>query len=231
MMAGHTLSRRSVLLSPVALIAHRWTVGATTVQAYCLNTVDAELLRLINDYRRANGLVELKPSQTLGAAAQHHSLDMGTTGVYSHTLSDGTTWGQNISNHGYIHSGRGENIAWGYLTAQRVFDAWRSSPSHNDNLLGSNYRAIGVSMVYLPDTHNQMYWTTTFGSTFDTAAVTCGGPTPTPQPTATVAPAMTPTSTPNVQPTPTATERVKKCRGRGNPDCQPGVSGKAARGR
>ena len=196
-----------------------------------MGSADLEFLAIINQYRRDNGVGELTASQTLGAAAQHHSYDMGVNSHFSHTLSDGTSWSQNIVNHGYTFSGRGENLAWGYFTAQSVFEAWRNSPTHNENMLWPTFRAIGVSMVHLPDTQYQMFWTTTFGSTFDTAAVICGQPTPTVAPTRTPVPTATRTSTPNVQPTPTATERVKKCRGRGNPDCQPGVSGKAARGR
>ena len=234
MMAGHTLSRRSVLLAPVAYGSHRWTAEATTVEGYCATPLDLEFLALINQYRADHGLASLRLSQTLGAAAEHKAVDMGETGYLEHGFQDGTTWYENIVNHGYPFSGRGENIAWGYWTAEQVFAAWKSSPSHDENMLGSNYRAIGIAMrvgyVYGPE---YPFWATEFGSTFDTAGVTCGQPTPTMQPTATVAPAMTPTSTPSVTatPDPTATERVKKCRGRGNPDCQPGVSGKAARGR
>ena len=181
-------------------------VQASSTSEYCLGTPEQEFLALINNYRAANGLGKLAPSQTLGSAAQHHAIDMGTTSTYSHTLSDGTTWSQNIVNHGYPYSGRGENIAWGYGSAETVFAAWKGSSSHNANMLYSGFAAIGIDLYYDSTTHNKYYWVTTFGSRLDTAATVCGG---TVQPTATATPkpaTVTPTAT---KPAPTATATSK----------------------
>lgn len=54
-----------------------------------------------------------------------------------------------------------ENIAYGYHSADTVFEAWRLSPGHNVNMLSPNYRAIGIGLAY--SATGVPYWTTNFG--------------------------------------------------------------------
>jgi uncharacterized protein YkwD len=174
------------------------STNATSVADYCAAPVDQEFLTLINNYRAQNGRGALAMSQTLGAAAQHHAIDMATTGTLSHTLSDGTDWLQNIINHGYPYSYRSENIAWGYGSAQTVFDAWKGSAGHNTNMLNDGFGAIGISRVYDSSAPYRYYWVTTFGSQLDTAAKLCSGgaePTPTKAPATATATKVAPTAT------------------------------------
>jgi hypothetical protein len=163
----------------------------------------------------------LQMSQTLGAAAEHHALDMAATGNHTHTLSDGTTWLQNIINHGYTLSGRGENLAWGYTSAQRTFDAWKSSPGHNANMLNSGYGAIGLSLVINGegDWHEEWAWANTFGPSVVEPVVTCGGTVP---PTATAAATVQATAT--TVPVPTATPTEKPCKNDRSKHCRPSAS-------
>ena len=194
------------------------TTDATSVSEYCAAPIDQEFLTLINNYRAQNGAGPVAMSQTLGAAAQHHALDMARTGTLAHTLSDGTDWLQNIINHGYPHSYRSENIAWGYGSAQAVFDAWKASSTHNTTMLNGGFGAIGISRVYDASAPYRYYWVTTFGSQLDTAAKSCSGsaePTATSIPATATATKAPPTATPTkvpatatpitVQPTATAT--------------------------
>jgi uncharacterized protein YkwD len=162
------------------------STNASSVADYCATPLDQELLTLINNYRAQNGRGALAMSQTLGAAAEHHAIDMATTGTLAHTLSDGTDWLQNIINHGYPYSYRSENIAWGYGSPQAVFDAWKASSGHNAAMLNSGFGAIGINRVYNSQSQYKYYWVTTFGSELDTSAKLCSGSA---EPTATKAPA------------------------------------------
>ena len=162
------------------------STNASSVTDYCATPLDQELLTLINKYRAANGRGALAMSQTLGAAAEHHAIDMATTGTLAHTLSDGTDWLQNIINHGYPYSYRSENIAWGYGSPQAVFDAWKASSGHNAAMLNSGFGAIGINRVYNSQSQYKYFWVTTFGSEVDTSAKLCSGAA---EPTATKAPA------------------------------------------
>jgi len=191
------------------------TAHASTTSDYCVEPIEQEFLNLINNYRAANGLGSLTLSWTLSAAAQHHSLDIGnsikngtwdTTNI-THTLSDGTTWYQNIVNHGYVYSGRGENIAWGYNTAQQVFDAWRNSPSHNYNMLYSSFKVMGIDRSLTAVSYNPTYptWTNTFASIDDHTPPPVCGQTTTPTSSVTTAPTVFATPTPTRVPSPTPT--------------------------
>jgi hypothetical protein len=210
------MNRRSLIAGFIALIATRGRVQATTSDEYCLDDECARLLSIINQYRRDNGLGPLAISQTLGAAAQHHSLDMATTRTLSHTLSDGTTWSQNIVNHGYPYSGRGENIAWGLTTAEQAFGWWKNSPSHDANMLYPSFTVAGIARVM--DTSGNAFWTNTFASRMDIPGVACSGVSPTPVvtvvSTATRIPTVTPTVGASSTPVPTATRKPCKNMGR-----------------
>jgi uncharacterized protein YkwD len=191
----------------------------TAASDYCAEPEELAFLTLINNYRAQNGLQPLVLTQTLGAASEHHSVDMAINNYFSHILFDGTTWSDNMTNHGYTYNtARGENIAAGYTTASAVFDAWKSSAGHNANMLSSSYNAIGIGFAINLTATYRWYWTTDFGGYVDAGARTCaGGITPTPLPTvapsatatatrvATNTPAAQPTATNTPQPTPTRT--------------------------
>jgi uncharacterized protein YkwD len=204
-----TYARRVLLFALILVLMGAGSVQqsrAASASDYCAGPVEQEFLTLINNYRAQKGLGKLAMSQTLGAAAQHHALDMATTNTLSHTLSDGTTWLENIINYGYPYGYRSENIAWGYGSAQAVFDAWKASAGHDANMSNGAFGAIGIRRVYDASAPYRYYWVTTFGSQLDTPAVLCGSTT---QPTATSTPKpATPTATTTPKPAttvPTAT--------------------------
>ena len=144
-----------------------------TASGYCADTEERAFLRLINNYRAQNGRGPLRLTKTLAAAADHHSVDMATKNYFSHTLSGGVTWSQNIANHGYTYSTpKGENIAAGNTTASATFTQWKKSSGHNANMLSANFTAIGIGRAYSSSSTYKWYWTTTFGG-YQDAAVTC----------------------------------------------------------
>ena len=197
------------LIGPLALP----TARAMATADYCATAEDLSFLAIINDYRGEAGLGPLALSQSLGAAALHHSVDMATENWFAHNFPDGTTWSQNITNHGYrTNTYRGENLAAGVQTAQAAFDIWRGSPGHNDNMLGGNYNAIGIGRAYGSSSDYGWYWTTTFGSYVDAGAPACGANAPTATrtatPTATTTATATRTPTRAPQATATSTPRA-----------------------
>ena len=132
------------------------------------------MLTLINQYRAENGLPAWTSSQTLGAAAEHHSIDMATKNVFSHTLSDGTTWSKNVSNHGYTYlTYRGENIAAGNSDPVKTLNQWKNSSVHNALLLSRSYKAAGIGFYSYAGSNYTNYWTLDVGGVTDAAAKTC----------------------------------------------------------
>jgi uncharacterized protein YkwD len=143
---------------------------ANTASGYRPAGQECVFLSLINSYRKKNGVGALTMTRTLGAAAEHHSVDMARSGVFSHTMSNGVSWSKNMSNHGYTYNTyRGENIAAGYASAQDTFNQWRNSKTHNANMLNRNFKAIGIGQVANSNSKWTYYWTTDFGGVVDRA--------------------------------------------------------------
>jgi uncharacterized protein YkwD len=147
--------------------------SAITAAQYRVDSQECAMLKLINDWRKRNGKSALKLSRTLGAAADHHSREMATYKYFDHTLRNGVTWTKNITNHGYpTGTYRAENIAGGNEKAAKTFQQWKNSPKHNENMLSSRYKAIGIGRSFNTKAPLVWYWTTTFGSA-TSQTITC----------------------------------------------------------
>jgi hypothetical protein len=116
----------------------------------------------------------------LSKASDFHSREMADNNYFSHTLLNGVTWDKNVCNFGYCYSTyKAENIAAGNATASATFTQWKNSSGHNANMLGSNFKVIGIGRAYNANSTYKWYWTTTFGGYVD-EVMTQGTPTPTP---------------------------------------------------
>lgn len=128
-----------------------------------------KFLNLLNLYRISQGRNPLKLSSALTAAAQGHSLDMATHDYFSHTSLDGRTFDQRIRDTGYTYNTYlGENIAAGFSTAESVFEAWKASPGHDENMLFEAFVVIGIGLAFDASSTYGYYWTTDFGGYDDT---------------------------------------------------------------
>ena len=132
--------------------------------ALAYDNEELQFLTLINNYRTSNGLPALTLSYSLSSASAGHSCDMANQNYFSHNSLDGRTPWDRIRAAGYTYNTwLGENIAAGQTDAVTVFNAWRNSPSHNANMLSSNYLAIGIDRCYNGGSQYGWYWTTDFG--------------------------------------------------------------------
>lgn len=115
-----------------------------------------EILTLVNDYRTSQGLPRIKRDQTYASAyAVDHSQYMiekekishDNFGVRSSALKD----------QGAVIVG--ENVAYGYDTAEKVVHAWLNSPGHLKNIEGL-YTHSGFGIV--KNEQGQIYFTQLF---------------------------------------------------------------------
>ena len=166
-----------LLLAALAVAVPLGVARGSTVSSYCVGSPELQFLALINDYRTSKGLGKLAPGQQIGAAAQHHSRDMGSRNYFSHTTlgtSNGMT--ERMRAHGYPAdtTWRGENIAAGYGDASKVFEQWKNSSGHNANMLNAKAKAIGIDRASYADSRYRYYWTADFGGVLDSkAAIPC----------------------------------------------------------
>lgn len=175
-----------VLLVVVVALA---ILCAQPAAAQAYSAEEAQFLVLINQYRAQNGLQPLLVSDVITVACYRHNSDMAKYSFFNHNTvqsdyyTPGATPWDRMRAEGYNYNTyMGENIAAGYPTAAAVFEGWRNSPGHNANMLGANFKVIGISLKEVPGTHYRYYWTTDFGGYVDPSAHTIGGGTPPPPP-------------------------------------------------
>lgn len=185
-------------------------------RAYADTSLDSEELDFmarLNAYRTEHNVPPVLIDSSLQNAAEWMSGDMGAKSYFSHTDSAGRDPWQRMCDFGYCYNTwKGENIAAGYATGAAVFQGWHDSPGHNANMLGENYRVMGLARVYTQGSPFGWYWTNDFGGyVANPVSPPPGGtqtPTPTPTPTPTATPAPTPAPTQNhetASPTPVHT--------------------------
>ena len=118
------------------------SVGSTDVAA-----TERSMLCLLNEYRAANGLQPLVLDARLGRAARAHAEDMVARRYFSHYTPEGLGPTERARQQGFP-GGAGENIAYSSLVTPRsMFEQWRTSPGHNQNMLGASYTVVGVGFA------------------------------------------------------------------------------------
>ena len=132
------------------------TLNIPTTDASVLK-FEKEVVRLVNEIRKQNGLKELTYDWQLSRVARIKSEDMRDNKYFSHTSPTYGTPFQMIKNFGITYRSAGENIARGQTTPQKVVDAWMNSSGHRANILNSSYTHIGVGYA-----SNGHYWTQMF---------------------------------------------------------------------
>ncbi len=118
---------------------------------------EAEVIRLVNEIRKQNGLQPLTANWELSRVARYKSQDMVDKRYFSHTSPTYGTPFQMIKAFGLSYRTAGENIAYGYATPKAVVDGWMNSSGHRANILNASYKQIGVGYVAQGN-----YWTQMF---------------------------------------------------------------------
>ena len=102
------------------------------------------VVRVINTFRRANGVPALRVGPALTRAARSHSVDMVRRGYFEHGA-----FVQRLRRFGVRAPYVGENLASGTtpLGAGAIVQMWIASPPHRQNLLDRGFRRIGVGLA------------------------------------------------------------------------------------
>ena len=151
--------------------------------APALDGEEAEILRLINEYRGQNGAPALQASATLTNAAAWHASDMAQRNYFSHIDSFGRNPFARFAAFGYNYqTTKSETIAAGYTTAAETFNAWRIPPATMPSLANPAFRAIGIGRVLNSASTWQIYWSAGYGGLLDQPASPAPPPAPVPPP-------------------------------------------------
>jgi uncharacterized protein YkwD len=150
--------RRAACLGVLAALTAPFvcsTAGAgVSARASAVRPLEAGVLHEINALRRSYGLVPLRLSAALSAAARQHSFEMATRGYFAHESANGSRFDRRIARY-YSMGHRsywsvGENLLWSSpdVDAAHALTMWLNSPEHRANLLTARWRQIGLSAVH-----------------------------------------------------------------------------------
>jgi len=109
------------------------------------SSMSADILRYVNEHRRAIGLRPLEANSFISSVALGHSRDMltGRTPFGHEGFRDRI---DRIRKHlGPLHV-VAENVASGPMNAREVVDGWLHSPGHRRNIEG-DFRLTGIGVA------------------------------------------------------------------------------------
>lgn len=119
--------------------------GTTSNSSY--QSMESQILDLVNQYRRQNGLSALSLNNTISNVARGHSANMASGNVaFGHDgfSSRVSTLKSQIGGSAYA-----ENVAMNRNSSnavQTAFNGWINSPGHKKNILG-NYNQTGIGVT------------------------------------------------------------------------------------
>jgi uncharacterized protein YkwD len=119
-------------------------IRETVIATYCV----------LNAERMQYGLPALRWNWRLWWGAQQMAGDMVARHFFSHTAPGGRGLADRIGPTGYLPAGDrwalGENLGWGQgrlSTPVAIVAGWMMSQGHRANILGDDYREIGIAAV------------------------------------------------------------------------------------
>lgn len=105
----------------------------------------AKVVELVNQERAKEGLSPLQTLPAITAAAQVRVQELAVD--RSHTRPDGRDGTTAMNDAGVTPGMAGENLAFGFTTAEGAIKCWMESPFHKMNILLPNYTHIGVAYL------------------------------------------------------------------------------------
>jgi uncharacterized protein YkwD len=108
--------------------------------------LEAEMLKMVNEERRKEGLAPLKADPEMAAVARSHSRDMFARSYFSHITPDGKTPFDRMRNQGVRFLAAGENLALGQ-TLQICHTGLMNSPGHRANILHKSFGRLGIGVL------------------------------------------------------------------------------------
>lgn len=106
---------------------------------------EADVLALVNKYRKTKGLGPLQMHVAITEESRIHSYNMANNVVpFSHDGFNNRS--KNLASKIPGLRSVAENVAFGQVTAKEVVDDWIKSPGHKKNIEG-NYTQTGIGIV------------------------------------------------------------------------------------
>src|SRR5215210_3559785 len=108
--------------------------------------LEAQMLDMVNEERRAAGLKPLAPDPELTAVARAHSTDMFARGYFAHVSPDGLSPFDRMTRAGVTFRAAGENLALA-PTVRVAHTGLMNSPGHRANILHTSFGRLGIGII------------------------------------------------------------------------------------
>ncbi len=109
------------------------------------------IIRVVNEFRTANGLPPVILEAHVMKAANDKALDFRNNWRFYHAGSDGSSPSQRVARTGYDWVEVGETLSAGQITAVGAVGNLKASPCHRFALLRKVYLHAGAAYLYTPD--------------------------------------------------------------------------------
>lgn len=132
------LSFAAANVQSVVWIASDWMVSTI---------LPAVIVTETNEERETGNLPPLRRSAVLDYAATMKAEHMAENQYFAHFSPDGVSpwYWFDVAGYPFVHAG--ENLAIYFTDSSEVVNAWMDSPAHRANILGSEYREIGIGIA------------------------------------------------------------------------------------
>jgi hypothetical protein len=118
-----------------------------------------EMLTLVNQIRKKEGLEPLEYDSSLAGAAQVRAGELLSN--FSHTRPDGTSCFSILKEYSISYRTCAENIAAGRANPSEVINQWMNSEGHRKNILNPSFRKMGIGYVKSNEGYGH-YWVQLF---------------------------------------------------------------------
>ena len=121
-------------------------------------TLEAAVVKALNQVRSEAGLKPLRSSPSLRSAARGHSEAMLEQGFFGHESADGTAFSERIRRHYTNRGWRMWSVGEALLASEGttvapegIVEAWLESPPHRAIILSPTWRDAGIGALYTAD--------------------------------------------------------------------------------
>lgn len=143
------------------------TPGDTAAGPIPLDDEEAEMVRLISEYRGTRFLGIIRPSIAMTKSSDFLSRDLSARGILSKNDSNGRGVESRARAFGYIPITTFDAVvASGNLSAQQALNVWKSSPADNEVLLNPVWKVAGIGRTF-DSSKGKWYWAVEFAGFWD----------------------------------------------------------------
>lgn len=134
-------------IKKIALVTFLLAFAMDTSFACASQITPDKMAELTNGSRKEAGLAVLAVNEKLEKAAKMKANDMLINQYFEHTSPEGVTPWAWFEKAGYEYVYAAENLAIDFVTAEGAHRALMESTGHRENILGHNYKEIGIAVV------------------------------------------------------------------------------------